>query len=895
MTSTGSLAWSTLFTECEAKCGGAIWIYLAAKPKTLDMQQIEFLKQGNKALDGEEYGQTFFLKANTLSGVSSNWFAAFVTAFHVLNIEAMAQVGDASPVPIATLFGVTDEISLESLDQADIYLAESGVDLSFCFSVDSPCHTLEYAITTSTSQLAQSVVFKITSGYTILQSSPMAVEDKEITVCGAENAVDFSLTISPDIDEHITDAFGAVVTNNGGMLNYVGVQIILKCTLSSDTYFMYIINNAVTEFTDASLKCGTLIVLEGSAFYIGDGTLTFTNTQISDFVVTSFPIINLTTTFTSAETPLVFENVTVSYITSTSTELTCGMFLSIYHESPIELTISDISFSNCSGGSLISASVLPSTNTDTRITLTTLSFKDCSSGDYSPITLTGIIPERGSTLLNAVQSLSAQISNCTFYFCASNSSGGAITCENMADAIITSSTFDYCTSSLSGGALSISLITGSDFPCMSAVTLLDNCSFTECHTSQNGGAASLSSSCPSTISSSTFTNCSAENDGGSVYWSVLSNQRTIAHWFESCSFSGNTAHEHGQDVYISCPNNTQPSATIFDDGCTTDTSGTGLFYYNDYSKDIWLISSSSILGFKPPAIQIVFMCILIFVFGLTLYIIIACFCGRLTENPPPQDNDLGFLIILKVLFSIAKFLTLIPFSYLPSSQSVSNTDSLLHNSKIVSIIELGKGIMSLVTEHYALIRILFALLIALLTIIFGIVQLLILYCADEELHGKPKQPKCSCNCCCCCCCRSDRVEVVDYRSSSSSSSSSEEKKNDPDEYERFHAQRPSLESMYCVSDFTLELLLDNVFVFTLSSILSLFQCTRYDLDDEALESLNLPYIGTTASCDSTLRSDLIYVSFAQFSCGTFSFDGRISNNCTLHSSHSFRIRWSFLL
>ncbi|MBO7249044.1 MAG: right-handed parallel beta-helix repeat-containing protein, partial [Bacteroidales bacterium] len=90
-----------------------------------------------------------------------------------------------------------------------------------------------------------------------------------------------------------------------------------------------------------------------------------------------------------------------------------------------------------------------------------------------------------------------------------------------------------------------------------ASTTVENCTFTNCHTIEKGGAISVETAATTTLTGCTFENCTSGSVGGGIY--ITSSAPTT---ITDCAISGCSANSNGGGIYLS------KSSEVTMDGCT---------------------------------------------------------------------------------------------------------------------------------------------------------------------------------------------------------------------------------------------------------------------------------------------------------------------------------------
>lgn len=143
----------------------------------------------------------------------------------------------------------------------------------------------------------------------------------------------------------------------------------------------------------------------------------------------------------------------------------------------------------------------------------------------------------GGAILTNESAASTTVENCTFTNCHTIEKGGAISVEKIAATTITGCTFQNCTSGSVGGAIYIT---------SSAPTTITDCAISGCSANSNGGGIYLSQSSGVTLDGCTISDCSANSQGGGIFLAA-SSEITL----DGCTISGCSANSQGGGIYLS--------------------------------------------------------------------------------------------------------------------------------------------------------------------------------------------------------------------------------------------------------------------------------------------------------------------------------------------------------
>lgn len=115
-----------------------------------------------------------------------------------------------------------------------------------------------------------------------------------------------------------------------------------------------------------------------------------------------------------------------------------------------------------------------------------------------------------------------------------------------------------------------------------ASTTVENCTFTNCHTIDNGGAISVETAATTTLTGCTFENCTSGTVGGGIY--INSSAPTT---ITDCAISGCYAYSQGGGIYLSSSQTTTTFENGEISGCTSQLGsaimlmGSGALVIND--------------------------------------------------------------------------------------------------------------------------------------------------------------------------------------------------------------------------------------------------------------------------------------------------------------------------
>ena len=190
---------------------------------------------------------------------------------------------------------------------------------------------------------------------------------------------------------------------------------------------------------------------------------------------------------------------------------------------------------------------------------------------------------------------SCVVSGCSFTQCESSSGYGGGLCLYYISActLVKNSTFDNCTVYYGGGGLGIYYSNVTQSACDEGVSggIVSGCSFTLCAStasSYDGGGVHLNQISVSPIHSCSFTSCHSSNNGGGLNWGYPTDEQlTLTTWIYDCVFELNLASSNGHDVYINS-NDTDRSTSIFDSLSYTATNQEKRVMWKSTNRDSWL-------------------------------------------------------------------------------------------------------------------------------------------------------------------------------------------------------------------------------------------------------------------------------------------------------------------
>lgn len=169
----------------------------------------------------------------------------------------------------------------------------------------------------------------------------------------------------------------------------------------------------------------------------------------------------------------------------------------------------------------------------------------------------------GGAILTNISAASTIVENCTFTNCHTIHNGGAISVETAATTTLTGCTFENCTSGSVGGGIYIT---------SSAPTTITGCTFENCESVGNGGAINITTPAIVTLDGCNMTGCTSGQDGGALYLNARGTATVT-----SCTISDCSADSQGGGISLVASSEiTLDGCTI--SGCSANSQGGGIYH-----------------------------------------------------------------------------------------------------------------------------------------------------------------------------------------------------------------------------------------------------------------------------------------------------------------------------